>query len=119
MQQEENDYFRTRVKGAVPGSQYFFRPDGALELPDPASRFQPQGVHGPSQIVSPCFEWKDEDWRGIELRDYVLYELNMGAFTREGTFDAIIPRVAQLRNLGISAIELMPVAQFPGSRKWI
>jgi maltooligosyltrehalose trehalohydrolase len=118
MQQEENGYFRTRVKDAVPGSMYFYRPDSDLELPDPASRFQPQGVHGPSQIVSPCFEWKDKDWGGVELRDYVLYELHVGTFTHKGTFDAIIPRLAQLRDLGITAIELMPVAQFPGFRNW-
>ncbi|HLZ49631.1 MAG TPA: malto-oligosyltrehalose trehalohydrolase [Candidatus Acidoferrum sp.] len=118
MQQEENGYFRNRVKDAVPGSLYFYRLDNALELPDPASRFQPQGVHGPSQVVSPFFEWHDKDWRTIELRDYVLYELHVGTFTHEGRFDAIIPRLAQLRDLGITAIELMPVAQFPGSRNW-
>jgi maltooligosyltrehalose trehalohydrolase len=88
------------------------------ERADPASRFQPEGVHGPSEVVDSGFAWTDQGWSGIPLEQYVLYELHVGTFTRHGTFDAIIPRIRELRDLGITAIELMPVAQFPGKRNW-
>ncbi|MBV9494188.1 MAG: malto-oligosyltrehalose trehalohydrolase [Acidobacteria bacterium] len=99
------------------GARYFYDLDGT-DRPDPASRFQPEGVHGPSEVVSDAFEWRDAGWRGLALEDYVLYELHVGTFTEEGTFEAIIPHLDELKELGITAVELLPVAQFPGERNW-
>jgi maltooligosyltrehalose trehalohydrolase len=99
------------------GTRYMFVLDGA-ERPDPASRFQPDGVHSASEVVADSFDWHDEGWTGVALEDYVVYELHVGTFTEEGTFDAIIPRLDELKALGITAVELLPVAQFPGSRNW-
>ncbi|MBI4963617.1 MAG: malto-oligosyltrehalose trehalohydrolase [Desulfomonile tiedjei] len=111
-------YHHGLVANVEPQSLYFYQLSGRPERPDPASRSQPRGVHGPSEIVDPEFLWRDESWPGIPLIDYVLYELHVGTFTREGTFDAIIPYLDGLKDLGITAIELMPVAQFPGDRNW-
>jgi maltooligosyltrehalose trehalohydrolase len=111
-------YFGAEVTGLEPGSLYFYRLDGHLERPDPASRSQPRGVHGPSQVVDPRFSWNDAGWAGLPLRDYVIYELHVGAYTPEGTFGAIIPHLDALQELGVTALELMPVAQFPGGRNW-
>ncbi len=111
-------YFDLLVDGVEPGALYLYRIDGERELPDPASRFQPQGVHGPSQVVDTHFSWTDQSWFGVPLQQYVLYELHVGTFTAEGTFEAVIPHLDRLKDLGITAIELMPVAQFPGSRNW-
>ncbi|HVA93398.1 MAG TPA: malto-oligosyltrehalose trehalohydrolase [Candidatus Dormibacteraeota bacterium] len=111
-------YFHARVRGAVPGTLYRYRLDAKIERPDPVSRLQPQGVHGPSQVVERNFPWQDESWRGLALRDYVLYELHAGTFTAEGNFEAMIPRLPAIKALGVTAIELMPVAQFPGNRNW-
>jgi len=86
---------------------------------DPASRFQPDGVHGPSEAPPAVdFDWTDAGWRGLPLPELVFYEIHVGTFTPEGTFDAIIPRLPSLRDLGVSAIELMPLSQFPGQRNW-
>ena len=115
---DERGYFSSVIEGVEPGCLYVYRLNGVQEFPDPASRFQPQGVHGPSQVMDPHFSWEDEAWCGISLRDYVIYELHVGTFTPEGTFEAIIPRLDELKDLGITAVELMPVAQFPGSRNW-
>jgi maltooligosyltrehalose trehalohydrolase len=102
-----------------PGALYLYRLDGEKERPDPASRFQPRGVHGPSQVVDRnSFSWDDADWEGLSLESYILYELHVGTFTKEGTFAAVIPRLDALKELGVTAVELMPVAQFPGSRNW-
>jgi maltooligosyltrehalose trehalohydrolase len=111
-------YFYAERSGSHSGVEYKFILDGEKERPDPASRLQPHGVHGPSQLLRFQFEWSDHDWRGVDLSRYVIYELHVGTFTPEGTFDAIIPRLAALKNLGITAIEIMPVAQFPGDRNW-
>jgi maltooligosyltrehalose trehalohydrolase len=116
--QEENGYHQALVEGAGPGSLYFFRLDREKERPDPASRFQPQGVHGPSQVMSPIFPWADQGWLGLPLRDYVLYELHVGAFSPEGTFEGAVSYLDELKDLGVTAVELMPVAQFPGQRNW-
>lgn len=105
------------VEDVRPGARYFLVVDGE-RLPDPASRSQPEGVHGPSEVVDPAFGWSDSAWTGIDLADCVFYELHVGTFTRAGTFDAIQPHLARLRDLGVTAIELMPVAQFPGARNW-
>jgi maltooligosyltrehalose trehalohydrolase len=101
-----------------PGTLYRYRLDGALERPDPASRCQPEDVHGPSQVVDAQFTWDDGCWYGLPLREYIFYELHVGTFTPEGTFEAIIPHLSELKALGITAIELMPIAQFPGHRNW-
>jgi maltooligosyltrehalose trehalohydrolase len=118
MQPAQGGYFSTVVEEITPGALYRYCLDGRRELPDPASRFQPQGVHGPSEVVDLNFAWTDNGWFGIPFEQYVLYELHVGTYTPQSTFDAIIPRINELRDLGITAIELMPVAQFPGSRNW-
>ena len=118
MELGEWGYHHATVGGIEPGSLYMYRLDEGRERPDPASRFQPQGVHGPSQVVGPHLEWEDAGWLGLELQDYAIYELHVGAFTPDGTFDAVIPHLDELKDLGITAIELMPVAQFPGARNW-
>ena len=98
---------------------YYYVIDSTAVRPDPASRFQPEGVHGPSQIVDPsAFAWKDGDWKGKSLKDYIIYEVHIGTFTPEGTFDAAIDRLDHLKDLGITAVEIMPVCQFPGNRNW-
>ncbi|MBI2953654.1 MAG: malto-oligosyltrehalose trehalohydrolase [Chloroflexi bacterium] len=119
MEQATHGYHHAVVEGVNPGAHYFYRLDGQKERPDPASRYQPDGVHGPSQVVDPAtFTWQDQHWFGRPLQDLVIYELHVGTFSPEGTFDAIIPYLDELRDLGITAIELMPVAQFPGGRNW-
>jgi maltooligosyltrehalose trehalohydrolase len=112
------DYFRGTFDHIPLDSLYLYRLDGQTDRPDPASCSQPQGVHGPSQVVSLDFPWEDQTWIGLPLKDYVMYELHVGTYTPEGTFAAIIPRLPHLRDLGVTALELMPVAQFPGERNW-
>lgn len=115
----EGGYHEGVVEDVPAGSRYFFVLDGTTERPDPASRFQPLGVHGPSEVVDPAaFAWEDGDWRGIALEEQIQYELHVGTFTAAGTFDAVIPHLGTLRRLGVNALEIMPVAQFPGSRNW-
>jgi maltooligosyltrehalose trehalohydrolase len=118
LEKDEHGYHRGMLDGVEPGSLYFFRLDDEKDRPDPASRFQPEGVHGPSQVVDCSFFWRDEKWTGLSLTDYVFYELHVGAFTPEGTFEAIIQHLDYLVKLGITAVELMPVAQFPGDYNW-
>jgi maltooligosyltrehalose trehalohydrolase len=115
---DRHGYHCGLLEGVEPDALYLFRLDGGKERPDPASRFQPQGVHGPSQVVDAAFAWTDGNWRGLPLPRYIIYELHVGAFTAQGTFDAAIERLDDLVALGISAVELMPVAQFPGERNW-
>lgn len=112
-------YFRANLAELDGGAQYLYRLDDQRALPDPASRFQPHGVHGPSQVVDTAsFQWTDREWKGISLERSIFYELHVGTYTQEGTFDALIPHLADLVDLGITTIELMPIAQFPGSRNW-
>ncbi|MDD5641950.1 MAG: alpha-amylase family glycosyl hydrolase, partial [Syntrophales bacterium] len=118
LEKVEKGYFSGVAAGVEPGSHYFYRLEGERDFPDPASRWQPLGVHGASQVVDRTFPWDDLHWSGLPLRDYVIYELHVGTFTPEGTFDAIIPHLDELRELGVTALELMPVAQFPGERNW-
>ena len=102
-----------------PGTLYSYRIDGDLEVPDPASRFNPQDVHGPSEVVDPAsYDWRDIGWQGRPWQDAVIYELHVGTFTRPGTFAALEKRLDTLARDGITAIELMPVADFPGKRGW-
>jgi maltooligosyltrehalose trehalohydrolase len=104
--------------GSFAGEDYLFVVDGEA-WPDPCSRWQPAGVRGPSRVLDPCaFEWSDEGWGGVGLDDLVLYELHVGTFSEEGTFDGVVRRLHGLRDLGVTAIELMPVATFPGGRGW-
>ncbi len=118
MQRDERGYFHATVEDVAPGSRYVYCIDDGKERPDPASRLQPDGVHQASQVVDPAFAWADAHWNGILLRDYVVYEVHVGTFTPDGTFDAIIPQLPQLKELGVTAIELMPAAAFPGERNW-
>ncbi len=101
------------------GSLYRYRIDGDQWVPDPASRFQPQDVHGPSEVVDPdSFLWRDDGWQGRPWEEAVLYELHLGTFSPEGTFAGAASRLDHLAELGVTAIELMPVADFPGRRNW-
>jgi maltooligosyltrehalose trehalohydrolase len=103
---------------AAAGDDYTYVIDGHA-LPDPCSRHQPEGLRGPSRVVDPrAWTWHDQGWSGVALEDLVVYELHVGTFTPEGTFDAAIERLSELRELGVTAIELMPVADFPGGRGW-
>ena len=116
MEKDGRGYFAAEAE--VPqGALYFYAINGR-EYPDPASRSQPRGVHGPSEVTGLDFPWRDAAWTGIELKDYIIYELHVGTFTAEGTFDAITGHLPELKALGITAVELMPVAQFPGGRNW-
>ena len=116
---EAGGYFAGHVAGIGPGARYMYRLEAGDPRPDPATRSQPAGVHSVSQVVDPAsFVWTDGDWRGIPLEDAVIYELHVGAATEAGTFDALIERLDDLRDLGVTAIELMPVADFPGERGW-
>ena len=119
MTRQSDGTFELAVAGLAAGARYQYRLDGERHRPDPASRSQPDGVHGSSVAVDPGeFSWSDQAFRGRDLADYVIYEMHVGTFTRAGTFEAIIPHLPQLVDLGITAIELMPVAEFPGSRNW-
>ncbi|MGB6974648.1 MAG: malto-oligosyltrehalose trehalohydrolase [Terracidiphilus sp.] len=102
-----------------PGDLYRYRMDAGDPWPDPASRFQPHGVHGPSQLIdTSAFHWSDSQWQGIAPEDLVLYELHVGAFTSEGTFAAAAKKLPHLCDLGVTCVELMPIADFPGARNW-
>jgi maltooligosyltrehalose trehalohydrolase len=118
LKQSDDGYYEVTLDDVLPGAEYFYRLDAQIERPDPASRLQPQGVHGPSQVVSPHFDWSDHDWRGRPLAEYVLYELHVGTFSDSGTFGGVIEKLDHLIDLGVTAIELMPVAAFPGVRNW-
>ncbi len=118
MEEAGDGYYEATVQGIEPGARYFYRLDNQTERPDPASRFQPEGVHGPSEIVEPRFSWSDEAWHGRPLPEYIFYELHLGTFTPNGTFIGVIERLDDLVNLGVTAIELMPVAACPGARNW-
>ena len=119
MEKNTDGFFSERMKTVQPGALYRYQVDGKPAWPDPASRYQPQGIHGPSQLIDPSsFRWSDSRWEGIAIEKLVLYELHVGTFTPEGTFLAALDRLPFLRDLGISAVELMPVADFPGMRNW-
>jgi maltooligosyltrehalose trehalohydrolase len=119
MAQQSEGYF-IATQGIDPGKSYYYRLNGATDRPDPASRAQPEGVHGPSMVVDPTgYEWNDREWRGLPLLDFIVYELHVGTFSKTGTFDGVLGYLRYLRDeVGITALELMPVGQFPGSRNW-
>lgn len=114
-----NGVYAGAFRNVEPGTDYQYLLDGRRERPDPVSRFRPAGVHGPTRIVDPgAYRWSDQDWRGRELADLAIYELHIGTFTPGGTFEAAAEKLPVLRRLGVTAIELMPVAEFPGGRNW-
>jgi maltooligosyltrehalose trehalohydrolase len=116
---EGGGYFAGVVGGAGAGARYRYRLDGGEAFPDPAAREQPDGVHGPSAVVDPdAFAWSDAAWPGLARDGLVLYELHVGTFTPEGTFDAAIARLDHVAALGATAVEVMPIAAFPGARNW-
>lgn len=119
MARDEFGFWSITLDNLHPGDRYqFILDDSESPLPDPASRWQPEGVHGPSAITSRNFNWRDADWYGLPLEQMIIYELHVGTFTKQGTFDGIVSKLDYLVSLGINAIEIMPVAQFPGSRNW-
>ncbi|MBI4565880.1 MAG: malto-oligosyltrehalose trehalohydrolase [Planctomycetes bacterium] len=118
LQRLDRGYFEAEVERVNPRTLYVYRLEDREERPDPASRFQPRGVHGPSQVIDPRFEWTEGAWKGLPLDRAVFYELHVGTFTPEGTFGAVIDRLDDLKELGVTVVELMPVAQFPGGRNW-
>jgi maltooligosyltrehalose trehalohydrolase len=119
LDREADGYWSGVIDDVSPGDLYRYRLDGGERFPDPASRFQPYGPHGPSSIVDPAaFEWTDDAWQGPAFRGAVLYEMHVGTFTMEGTWDAAASRLHSLADLGITVIELMPVADWPGRFGW-
>jgi maltooligosyltrehalose trehalohydrolase len=119
MTPKDDGYFEEYMAGAGAGTRYAYSLDGGDPRPDPASRFQPAGVHGPSQVVDPtAFRWTDGEWRGIPLEEAIFYEVHVGTATPEGTFDSLIGRLDDIHSLGVTAIEIMPIADFPGNRNW-
>jgi len=112
-------YFHADVAEIHHGDRYLYTPAGEKPLPDPASSWQPEGVHGPSALIDHSqFGWGDDSWHGLPFSSLIFYELHIGTFTREGTFAAVIRRLDQLAHLGINALQLMPIAQCPGRRNW-
>ena len=118
MEREEKGYWSIEIENVRPGSRYTIRLDGEIDRPDPASFYQPEGVHRPSEVVDLRIERAEENWAGIPLKDYIFYELHVGAFTPEGTFDGVVEKLDHITALGATSIEIMPVAQFPGERNW-
>ena len=119
MRRDGGGWYSAPMQAAGPDQRYLLSVDGREPRPDPRSASQPDGVHGPSQLVDhPAFPWSDTGWKGLPLADAVIYELHLGTFTPAGTFDGAADRVDYLRDLGVNAVELMPVAAFPGARGW-
>jgi len=119
MQRSDDGWHRSRAAGARPGTLYqFLLPDGS-KVPDPGSRHQPDDVHGPSEVIDlNSFYWKSKDWTGRPWEESVIYELHVGSFTAEGTFMAAISKLAHLADIGVTAIQIMPVSDFPGRYNW-
>ena len=121
LNRESDGWFELITSSVTPGELYQYRIDGDAKVPDPASRFQPHDVHGPSQVVNPqAFPWSDSDgrWRGRPWEETVIYELHVGTFSPEGTFAGVEAHLDRLADLGVTAVELMPVSDFPGKRNW-
>ncbi|MDB5105519.1 MAG: malto-oligosyltrehalose trehalohydrolase [Fibrobacteres bacterium] len=119
MERRPQGYWEARVEGIRPGELYKFRLDDKASHPDPASHYQPDGVHGPSQVWDHAgFKWTDEAWQGIPLDECIMYEIHPGTFTPEGTLEAVASKIPHLKDLGINAVEIMPVNQFPGVHNW-
>lgn len=118
MSKDGMGYWAVEADGIAPWSDYLYLLNGEKRRADPASHFQPHGISGPSRVVDHGFPWDDGGWKGLPLEDLVIYEVHTGTFTPEGTFQAIVPRLDELKDFGITAVELMPVGQFPGARNW-
>lgn len=119
MAKDEEGYFSVDADAKAKELRYFFKPNNEKDFPDPASQFQPEGVHGPSQTIDhSSYQWKDDNWKGTSMKEWIIYELHVGTFTEQGTFEAVIDRLHDLIDVGINAIEIMPVTQFPGNRNW-
>lgn len=119
MTAETNGWFALTTDSATIGTRYRFRIDNDMQVPDPASRFQPEDVHGPSEVIEPrSYAWQDDTWRARPWEEAVIYELHVGSFTPQGSFAAVAEKLDYLLELGITAIELMPSAEFPGKRNW-
>jgi len=119
MERDNHGCWNVNVNDCPPGSSYVYRIDNDRDRPDPASFYQSDGVHKASQVIDHhSFKWQDNDWKGIDKRDMIIYEIHVGTFTNEGTFFSAVNRLDDLKELGINAIEIMPVAQFPGERNW-
>ncbi len=119
MDSRDNGYWSVTLGTAPAGTRYYFRHNAEHDWPDPASRSQPDGVHGASEVVDPsAIHWASDVWRSPAIEDYVIYELHVGTFTDAGTFDAALTELDRLVELGVTAVELMPIAEFPGGRNW-
>ncbi|HBG07766.1 MAG: malto-oligosyltrehalose trehalohydrolase [Geobacteraceae bacterium GWC2_58_44] len=118
MTAEEQGYFSAHCREAAAGTLYRYRLDGGESYPDPASRYQPEGPHGPSCVVDPSFDWSDRQWRGIGREGQVIYEMHIGTYTKEGSWAAAAEQLPSLAELGITVVEVMPVADFPGRFGW-
>src|SRR6267154_4891750 len=119
MTKNDRGYHQVQESDIEPQSRYVYQLDDLQEYPDPASRFQPEGVHGPSEIVDlAAFHWTDANWRSPKLEESIFYELHVGTYSEEGSLEGTCSHLAELADLGVTTIELMPVAQFPGSRNW-
>lgn len=119
MERREHGFFQVQITEMAPGDSYCYLLDGARKRPDPVARLLPNGVHGAAQVFDAGeYAWDEGAWRGIPLSDYVFYELHVGTFSQQGTFQGVIERLPYLKDLGITCVEIMPVAQFPGRRNW-
>jgi len=119
MKPAEEGWFKLTVPEARPGHRYHFVIDGGLRVPDPASRFQPEDVHGPSEIIDPKqFRWEDDSWKGRPWSEAIIYEMHLGTFSPEGTYEGLGAKLDHLQELGITAIEILPLSDFPGKFGW-
>lgn len=118
MERDDRGYWKAIFNDAPENIHYYYRLDDEIDRPDPASHYQFRDVHGPSQVIEHSFHWQDAEWKGIDLAEMILYELHVGTFTPDGTFDAIVGRLDELKDFGVNAVEIMPIAQFPGERNW-
>jgi maltooligosyltrehalose trehalohydrolase len=119
MQRGDDGFFCAEIEGVRAGARYKFRIDDEIDVPDPASDFQPEDVNGPSELIDhDRYQWEATDWRGRPWHDTVLVESHVGAFTPQGSYSAMIDKLDHLAATGITALELMPLADFAGARNW-
>ncbi len=119
MTRQPDGFFELTTSQARPGSLYRYRLGNGFLVPDPASRFQPQDVDGPSQVIDPqAYVWQSPDWRGRKWEETILYEAHVGAFSREANYDGMRRRLDYLAHLGVTALELMPLSDFAGQWNW-
>lgn len=119
MFRKDEAWFELITDAATPGDTYRYQIGDEVKVPDPASRFQPQDVHGPSELVDPSsFDWADQSWHGRPWEEAVIYELHVGTFSPEGTFSGVEKKLGYLADIGVTALELMPLSDFSGGRNW-